>query len=98
MIVQQILVDENDIPLLRFLWRDNTNENIQTFELTTLPFGLSSSPYIATRCLKVLAENIEDKFKKSKIVLLHDYYVDNIFTGEYSLEEAIDIKNQLSEL
>lgn len=32
------------------------------------------------------------------MALLHDCYVDNIFTGADSLEVAIDIKNQLSEL
>lgn len=93
---RQVNVHEEDTPLLKILWRFSVDEPIKTYELTTVPFGLASSPYLATRCLKILAEENPETFKDGKLALLQDCYVDNIFTGADSLEIAIQIKNEIN--
>ncbi|GFX41413.1 integrase catalytic domain-containing protein [Trichonephila clavipes] len=41
--------------LQRILWRENMDEPIKTFELSTVTYGTTSAPFLATRTLKQLA-------------------------------------------
>ena len=63
---RQILVDNRDTPFQRILWRQSPQEPMKSYELTTVTFGFASSPYLATRCLKKLAEDEGDNFPAAK--------------------------------
>lgn len=39
------------------LWRDDPNQPIETYQLNTVTFGITSSPFLATRCLSQLADD-----------------------------------------
>ncbi|XP_055614858.1 uncharacterized protein LOC129761170 [Toxorhynchites rutilus septentrionalis] len=42
---RQIKMDEDDIPLQSILWRTNTAEEIETFELSTVTYGTKPAPF-----------------------------------------------------
>ncbi|GFX11549.1 integrase catalytic domain-containing protein [Trichonephila clavipes] len=46
---------DNQRKLQRILWRENMDEPIKTFELSTVTYGTTSAPFLATRTLKQLA-------------------------------------------
>jgi hypothetical protein len=54
---RQIVVHPQDRDLQRILWRYSPDEPIQEYRLTTVTYGTSSAPFLATRCLKKLADN-----------------------------------------
>jgi hypothetical protein len=95
---RQVKIHADDSPLLRILWRNDPREEIKTYEFTTVPFGLASSPFLATRSIKALAEIEGERLEAGREALLHDCYVDNIFTGANTLEETLLIWDQISSI
>jgi len=55
---RQITVHPQVRNLQRILWRYSTEDNIQEYQLNTVTNGTASAPYLATRCLKKLADDI----------------------------------------
>jgi hypothetical protein len=88
---RQIVVHPQDRDLQRILWRYSPEEPIQEFRLTTVTNGTSSAPFLATRCLKKLADDNECHHPKAAQVLSNDFYVDDLLSGTSTLEEAIDM-------
>ncbi|KMQ86917.1 gag-pol protein, partial [Lasius niger] len=95
---RQILVHPEDRNLQRILWRTSGDEPVKEFQLNTVTYGLSCAPYLAIQTLHQLASDEEDQFPKGAAVIRRDTYVDDILTGADTLEEARDIREQLTHL
>lgn len=93
---RQILVHEDDRKYQRLLWRD-TND-ISTFQLNTVTFGVSSSPFLAIRTIHQLADDEADAFPNASRVLKNDLYVDDLLTGENTIENARKLRNDIIQL
>ncbi|GFW44345.1 integrase catalytic domain-containing protein [Trichonephila clavipes] len=52
---RMIWINPDQRKLQRILWRENMDEPIKTFELSTVTYGTTSAPFLATRTLKQLA-------------------------------------------
>ncbi|XP_055623256.1 uncharacterized protein LOC129766692 [Toxorhynchites rutilus septentrionalis] len=85
---RQIWVHEKDQMLQRILWRDSPSEPLRTYQLTTITYGTTSAPYLATRCLQKLADDEADNFPAAVPVVKKGFYVDDLMYGFDSLEEA----------
>ncbi|XP_018359963.1 PREDICTED: uncharacterized protein LOC108759145 [Trachymyrmex cornetzi] len=92
---RQILVNQSQLSLQSILWRDHPTESVRTYELKTITYGTASAPYLATRCLKYLAEIYHNKFPVGAQAIINDVYVDDVLTGARSLSEAICKRNQI---
>ncbi|XP_066596264.1 uncharacterized protein [Prorops nasuta] len=90
---RQILVNDEDRKYQRILWF-HQNE-IRTFELNTVTFGISSSSFLAIRTLKQLAEDEEDKFPIGAKILKNNLYVDDLMAGADTLHEILKIRDEL---
>lgn len=95
---RQIWMHECDVKYQKILWRDSPEEEIQTYEMLTVTFGLASAPYLATRCLKELAETDGSQYPAAQNTLLYDFYVDDVFSGGDNLADVIEKRKQLTEL
>jgi len=95
---RRVKINESDYCYQRIFWRENPTDELKIYELTTVIFGLTSAPFLATRCLKRLADDQGEEFPAAKGALLNDFYIDDVFTGADSIEEALNIKNQLTEI
>ncbi|XP_055632492.1 uncharacterized protein LOC129772973 [Toxorhynchites rutilus septentrionalis] len=95
---RQILVDPRDTPLQRIVWRSTPDAPLDTFELQTVTYGTASAPFLATRVLQQLADDEQNNFPKAAEVLRKDFYVDDLFSGANSIEEAIELREQLEAL
>ncbi|XP_055604663.1 uncharacterized protein LOC129752900 [Uranotaenia lowii] len=95
---RQILVDEGDTPLQRIVWRTSPEAPMQTYELKTVTYGTASAPYLATRVLQQLAEDENERFPRAAKVLRRDFYVDDLFSGADSIQDAINLQKQLDQL
>ncbi|GFT06515.1 integrase catalytic domain-containing protein [Trichonephila clavipes] len=84
--------------LQRILWKKGIGEPIKTYELTTVPYGTVSAPYLATRTLKQLAMDEANNFPLAAPVLLSDCYMDDILSGSESIEKVIELQHQLIEM
>jgi len=61
---RQILLHEDDQIYQRILWRQN--DQIKTFQLNTLTFGVSSSAYLAIRTVLKLADDERDAYSDAE--------------------------------
>jgi len=95
---RQFLINERDVNFQRIIWRKSVNEPIEEYVLTQVTFGVNSSPHHATRCLKKLGDDEGDRFPSAKRALLRDFYMDDLITGSNCLENAIEIRTQLTKL
>ena len=56
---RQIFIKPTQRRIQRILWRSHENEEINHFELNTVTYGTASAPYLATKCLQVVANELE---------------------------------------
>jgi len=95
---RQILIEPSQTRLQRILWRDDPETDIKTYELTTVTYGTSSASYLATRCLKYLAEQHASTFPVGAKCAERDFYVDDLLTGADTITDAKLIIQEIAQL
>lgn len=88
---RQVSVHPDDRHLQQVLWRDTPSDTLQAYQLNTVTYGTASAPYLATRCLKQLGLETQDK--KVTDAIIHDCYVDDLLTGGDNLKEVIKLRH-----
>ncbi|XP_059217646.1 uncharacterized protein LOC131994782 [Stomoxys calcitrans] len=92
---RQVLIHPQDRPYQRILIRPGINDPVRDFQLKTVTFGINCAPFLAIRTLLQLASDTEDQFPKVADILRGETYVDDILSGGFSIDEAIDAQNDL---
>ena len=80
------------------IWRSSDNESFQEYELNTVTYGLTSSPYLAIRTLKQLSKDEVENFPQACSVLSQDFFVDDLLTGASSESAATELIKELQAL
>ena len=75
-----------------------TSLHTRSQQLNTVTYGTSAAPYLATRCLKKLAEDNQTEFPRAAQALSQEFYVDDLLSGATTLNEAIQLQQQLTTL
>ncbi|GFW20807.1 integrase catalytic domain-containing protein [Trichonephila clavipes] len=87
---RQILIADEDQKYQQILWRNNSNENIRTYKLKTVTYGLASASFLPTRCIKQIALENKDNPNLSR-TLQEDIYMDVLLSGSDTSNDAISI-------
>ncbi|GFT68105.1 uncharacterized protein TNCV_5003271 [Trichonephila clavipes] len=87
---RQVLVADEDQKYQQIIWRNNSNENIRTYKLKTVTYGLASASFLATRCIKQIALDNKDNPNLSR-ALQEDIYMDGLLSGSDTSNNAISI-------
>ncbi|XP_071581394.1 uncharacterized protein [Temnothorax nylanderi] len=95
---RQVLVDPSHTPLQRIFWRKTINELIKIYELLTVTYGTSSAAFEAIEAMRKLAEDYAERYPVASEILLRDFYVDDLVSGADTLQEALTIKDELTQL
>lgn len=89
---RKIRVRDKDTYFQKMLWRNDENENVKEYRLSTLTFGTASAAYLAIRTLRQLAVDEADNYADASKVVLRDFYVDDLLTGADTEEAAVDMQ------
>lgn len=92
---RQINVDAADQKYQCILWRQHPDEDIKTYKLTTVTYGTASASYLAIKTTQQLADDEGHKYPNAARIIKQDFYVDDLLSGADTLENAIEIQNQL---
>ena len=87
-------VEETDRDMLRFVWPSNpqdVNSELIHLHFTQLVFGLKSSPAILGEVILKHCERFKDSHPSVFKVIENDLYVDDLITGEDSVEKAFKL-------
>ncbi|XP_055622347.1 uncharacterized protein LOC129765916 isoform X2 [Toxorhynchites rutilus septentrionalis] len=95
---RQVLVHPDDVPLQRVIWRFSNDVPAQTYELLTVTYGLAPSAYLATRTLNQLAEDEGHNYPLGARALKENFYVDDFIGGAQTTDEALRLREELSQL
>lgn len=83
----------------QILWRENSTDSLKKFMLNTITYGMTSSPFLAIRCLVELPNECEDKHPVVSEIIKRDFYVDDLLTGcsdfNMAKELAVNISSVL---
>ncbi|GFY20337.1 integrase catalytic domain-containing protein [Trichonephila clavipes] len=90
---RQILVDPNQRDLQRIMWKTSADAPVKTYKLATVTYGTVSAPILATRTLRALANEEKAEFPDAADVICNDSYMDDILSGESTLEGAKNSKS-----
>lgn len=78
---RQILVEPSQQMLQCILWRESQDQPMDTYQLNTVTFEITASPYLAKRCLVQLSDDNQELYPKASRVIKDDFYVNNTLTG-----------------
>ncbi|XP_064212957.1 uncharacterized protein LOC107399201 [Tribolium castaneum] len=79
----------------RIYWRNQSDEEMKTYELTTVTYGTSAAAFLAIRCLYQVALDLKSDDPELSKVIENDFYVDDLMTGAQSMEAAMELKDRL---
>ena len=85
---RQIRGHPEDYDLQRILWRRSNDEPLKQYQLVTVTYGTAPALFLATRCLKQLANEEVLSYPLAAEVISRDMYVDDLVTGSDNLSEA----------
>ncbi len=92
---RQFLVHEDDRNYQMIVWREDTTQPLQHYQLNTVTYGTASAPFCATRCLNQLAMNEKSKYPTASAELLSSCYVDDYLGTSESVEKAKGLVKEL---
>ncbi|XP_055633100.1 uncharacterized protein LOC129773511 [Toxorhynchites rutilus septentrionalis] len=95
---RQINIDPKDAPLQSILWRADENENLATYELSTVTYGTKPAPFLATRTLKQLASDERERYPLAAKAVEEDMYIDDLITGTDDVNTAIELRRQCEQM
>ena len=73
------MIHPDDRKFQCILWGEALNEPVKIFELNTVTYGMSCSPYLAIHVIRQLAEDEKMKFPLAASVFSRKIYVDDLF-------------------
>ncbi|XP_055943741.1 uncharacterized protein LOC129974949 isoform X1 [Argiope bruennichi] len=95
---RQILIDPTQRDLQRIVWKSSADGPVKIYKLSTVTYGTVSAPFLATRTLRALADEEKKDFPKAADVICSDFYMDDILSGDATLEDTKNLQTQISEL
>ncbi|XP_050296650.1 uncharacterized protein LOC126736367 [Anthonomus grandis grandis] len=95
---RQINVHPEHRNLQRILWREDPSLPVKEFCLNTVTYGLASSSFLATRCLKQISDDIRTNYPIESDFIGSNFYVDDFLLSHPSLESLIQVKNNITKI
>lgn len=95
---RQVWMHPADRRLQRIVFRFDNNQPIKVFELATVTYGLAPSSFLATRTLLQLVEDEGATYPNASRAIKKNVYVDDYIGGEFSVEGAIQLQSELTQL
>ncbi|KAK3712755.1 hypothetical protein QZH41_001990 [Actinostola sp. cb2023] len=95
----QVVLDEEDQDLHRYLWRDfDVNAPIKEFRMLRLTFGINSSPFLAISVTRELATEHQKKYPVASKEIQTNMYVDDYLGGAQDSKSAVELYSELKDL
>lgn len=89
---RQILIHPDNRRFQHILWRLNPSESIQHFKFNTVIYGTVPASYLATKCLSVLGDSIQEENQNAATAIKSHSYMDDLMSGAENIESALNFK------
>lgn len=95
---RQVLIESRDRKFQYILWRNSEQEEVRTYQLNTVTYGMSSAPYLAIKSLHFLADQYKNQYELGAKTIKSSFYVDDFLGGAETLEDLARIKKEVNEI
>ncbi|CAI6357679.1 unnamed protein product [Macrosiphum euphorbiae] len=95
---RQITVIPEDRQYQHIIWRPHIERPLLEYELNTITYGISSSPFQAIRVLHQLEREEGSKYPSVANTLSAQTYVDDIISGANTVESVIKHQHEVTQL
>ena len=95
---RNVLLDPQDCIHQHIFWRNSSNEEIKEYELQTVTYGMSPSAFLAQRVIQQLVIDEGNPYPLASFSLNNHRFVDDIVSGQDSIENAKQLQNELVEI
>ncbi|GFR06680.1 uncharacterized protein TNCT_656451 [Trichonephila clavata] len=95
---RHILVDPIQMDLQRIVWKTRAGSPVKSYKLSPVTYGTVSAPFLATRTIKALADEERADFPDAADGICNNIYMDDILSGESTLEGAKKLQTKISQL
>lgn len=95
---RMVKVTETQRDMQRIIWRYDTTQPLSHYRLNTLTYGTAPASFLVIRCLHECALENAENFPEASNTILTDFYVDDLITGSESIENAMKLKQDTSEI
>ncbi|CAB0030689.1 unnamed protein product [Trichogramma brassicae] len=92
----QVRLHPDDWKLQSILWREDPNQEIDHYVLTTVTFGCGPSAFLDNCTLQRLAEDDGDQFLLAPPIIHYEMYMDDVLSR--ALKTALNKRDQLNSL
>ena len=93
-----VLLHKDQRDLHRFVWRGDPQQSLQDYRMTRLTFGVCASSFAANMAMRQNAIDHAESHPRATQVVLDSFYVDDGLMGADSVQEAIELRNEIQEL
>lgn len=93
-----IYIHPDQRSLQKIIWRSSPQDRLQEMELCTVTYGTKAAPFLAMRTLQRLADDEGHAFPLAVDTLRHRIYMDDVITGERTIEGLRGLRKQLYDL
>uniref|UniRef100_A0A8D8SN73 Integrase catalytic domain-containing protein n=1 Tax=Cacopsylla melanoneura TaxID=428564 RepID=A0A8D8SN73_9HEMI len=93
----QVLLHPEDTKYQKIFWRKDSQEPLQTYFLSRVTFGLSTSPFLVQRVIHQLAMDKAKEYPLVKPVIESAFYMDDLTLSLPTTEHALEVQHQLIE-
>lgn len=94
----RILIAPEDKPIQMTVWRENPQFQFRTFQLNTVTYGLTPSPYLAIRTLHQLVSDEGHNRPLVSDIILNGTFVDDILFGSDDLDDPLAKRQDIIDL
>ncbi|XP_023246929.1 uncharacterized protein LOC111643396 [Copidosoma floridanum] len=98
MMFRQIWIDYRDVDLQRIVWAADPSQPPTHYQLLTVTYGESCSPYLSLRTLQQLCQDEGHNWPEAVSAALCDRYADDFLSGADDVTAARRLRDQLSGL
>lgn len=85
---RQVWVDPQHTDFQRILWKSPSTDELRSYRLKTVTFGVASAPFLAIRTLFLIADEICDAEPEMADKIKYQFYVDDFFDSVDTMEGA----------
>lgn len=95
---RQVRIDPEQLDYQRILWRVDSNQPIEEYQLTTQTYGLRSAPHNCIRALTQCANDNESECPTAAEATRRDFYVDDFISGADDVAEALELHDEVTKM
>lgn len=95
---RQIWVNDDDAEYQRVIWRELEDEPLRDYKLTTVTFGTTCAPFVATQVVQDMAIEQQESYAEAADAIINCTYMDDTCTGSWDIESAIQTQRDLKHM